>query len=77
MSAVTLKAHYDGKYIVPDEPALLPLNTPLAVSVSPANPASDLAAERTLWSALAAHGLARAYGDDEPEYTVADLKSRP
>lgn len=27
------------------------------------------------WSRTAAQGLARAYGDDEPEYSQADVKS--
>ena len=30
--------------------------------------------EREAWSALGRGQLARAYGDDEPEYTEADLK---
>ena len=77
MPAVTLKAHYDGKHIVPDEPANIPIDTPLAVTVLPADADTAFAAERAEWTALAAHGLARAYGDHEPEYTVADLKPRP
>ena len=31
-------------------------------------------AERRDWLRLSAQGLERAYGDDEPEYTDADLK---
>ena len=31
-------------------------------------------AERADWDALAADSLARAYGPDEPEYSVADIK---
>jgi len=31
-------------------------------------------AERSEWAALGAQSLARAYGDDEPEYTTVDLK---
>lgn len=31
-------------------------------------------AERRDWLRLSASGLERAYGDDEPEYTDADLK---
>lgn len=30
--------------------------------------------EREAWSALGRRQLAKAYGDDEPEYTEADLK---
>ena len=76
MSAVTLKAHFDGKNIVPDEPADLPIDTPLAVTVFPAGISAEFAQERTDWLNLSLQNLARAYGDDEPEYTVADLKSR-
>lgn len=31
-------------------------------------------AERAAWQQFALQNLARAYGDDEPEYSVADLK---
>lgn len=30
--------------------------------------------EREYWARLGAEGLNRAYGDDEPDYTEADLK---
>lgn len=30
--------------------------------------------EQEAWHQLAAHNLASAYGEDEPEYTVADLQ---
>ncbi len=73
MPSVVLKAHYDGEHIVLDEPFVLPLNAPLAVTVlSPATPEHE--SERAEWAALSAQSLARAYGDDEPEYTVADLR---
>lgn len=29
----TIRAHYDGKFIVPDEPVDLPFNSPLTVRV--------------------------------------------
>ena len=74
MSAVILKAHYDGEHIVLDEPFELPPNAPLAVTVLfPTTP--ELDRERAEWAALSAQSLARAYGDDEPEYTTADLRS--
>jgi hypothetical protein len=73
MPAVILKAHYDGKHIVLDEPFVLRPNAPLAVTVlSTAASAHDR--EHTGWADLSAQSLARAYGDDEPEYTVADLR---
>lgn len=33
-----------------------------------------IAAERAAWMLFSAEGLARAYGDDEPEYSTADLE---
>lgn len=75
MISVTLKAHYDGEHIVLDEPFEIPRNAPLTVTVL-AHPASELehTRERASWAALSARSLARAYGDDEPDYTVADLR---
>ena len=73
MPTAILKAHYDGEHIVLDEPFSLPLNAPLAVTVlSPSTAEHD--SERAEWAALSAQSLARAYGDDEPEYTLDDLK---
>ena len=34
---MTVRAHFDGKVIVPDEPVSLPVNTPLDVEITPAN----------------------------------------
>lgn len=70
MHEISLKAHYDGERILLDEPFELLANTPLIVTVLPR--ASEL--ERTEWATAAAAGLARAYSDDEPEYSAADLK---
>jgi hypothetical protein len=39
----TLKAHYDGKVLVPDEPVDLPVNRPLEVVVRPTGPVSTAA----------------------------------
>lgn len=70
MPIVSLKAHYDGKSIHLDEPFNLPEGARLLVTVlEPAQ--SD--PERAGWNDLAARGLARAYGDSEPEYSVADV----
>ena len=63
MPTAILKAHYDGKPIVLDEPFELPANAPLLVTVFAPE------AEHSGWAALGARGLAPAYGDDEPEYT--------
>ena len=71
--SVVLRAHYDGEHMVLDEPFVHPPNATLAVTLlSPAAPEPD--SERAEWAALSAKSLARAYGDDEPEYTLADLR---
>jgi hypothetical protein len=70
MDAITLKAHFDGERIQLDEPFELRPNTPLIVTVlSPQ--AND---EQAQWTDAAAAGLARAYSDNEPDYSVADVK---
>lgn len=69
MPAVVLKAHFDGKQIILDEPFELPANAPLMVTVCTPD------AERSEWAALGARSLATAYGKDEPDYSTADLKS--
>lgn len=70
MPALSLKAHYDGKTIHLDEPFDLPEGARLIVTVL--EPAA-LDQERAGWFDLSARGLARAYGDTEPEYSIADV----
>lgn len=70
MPAVTLKAHFNGKQIVLDEPFDLPPDSQLMVTVL----AKAESSENAQWQDLAARGLARAYGDDEPDYSAADIK---
>ena len=67
MKTVALSAHYDGKKIELDEPYPLPENAHLVVVVLPQDD------ERPDWLRLSVQQLARAYGDNEPEYTEADL----
>ena len=70
MASISLKAHYDGKTILLDEPFGLPEGARLMVTVlEPATSEQD----RAGWMALSARGLARAYGDSEPEYSIADV----
>ena len=68
MATAVLKAHYDGKQIVLDEPFGLSVDAPLTVTVFTPD------GENSEWGTLVAQNLARAYGDDEPDYTTADLK---
>lgn len=73
MSVITLKAHYDGKQICLDEPFDLTPNTPLLVAVVQPDTKET---ERADWAALAKRALARAYGDDEPDYPVELVRER-
>ena len=74
MNAVTLKAHYDGHQVCLDEPCELPPNTKLLVTVVPGETAE---AERQAWLAASQAWLARAYGDDEPDYSHAVIREEP
>lgn len=69
MPTVALKAHFDGDRIVLDEPFDLPPHSPLIVTVLP-KPDT----EHADWEALAVESLARAYGPDEPDYSLDDIK---
>jgi len=70
MPSVSLNAHFDGQSIILDEPFEIPNNARLLVTVVP--PATDL--DRGQWATLAGTGIAGAYGDDEPEYSTADVR---
>lgn len=70
METVTLRAHFDGEQIRLDEPFELEPNTELIVTVVPR--ASD--EDREAWTRLALKSLARAYGDEEPEYSRDQIK---
>jgi hypothetical protein len=67
MPTISLKAHFDGNSIQLDEPFELPRDAQLIITVLP------LSSDRE-WANLSAQGLARAYGDNEPEYSVADTQ---
>ena len=62
---VILKAHIDGREIKLDEPYELPVNARLMVTVLPSTAGDEM------WRELAKTGLARAYGDDEPDYPLS------
>ena len=70
MPTVTVRAHYDGERIQLDEPFDLPPDVPLLVTVLVPEADND----REAWIATARQALARAYGSDEPEYTLADIR---
>ena len=74
MSAITLKAHYDGKQICLDEPFELQPNSKLIVTVVSGDSLED---ERQVWLAASQAGLARAYGADEPDYSHCIGKMPP
>ena len=74
MQSISLKAHFDGKQIVLDEPFQLSPDAPLVMTVLTKPVAA--AADHAEWSDLAGRALARAYADAEPEYTAADIKQR-
>jgi hypothetical protein len=68
MKTIALSAHYDGTKIELDEPYPLAESAHLVVVVLPQDD------ERQGWLRLSVQQLARAYGDNEPEYTEADLR---
>ena len=76
MPAITLKAHYDGQRIVLNEPFDLTADAPLMVTVLPVQ-ADVLSRERDKWAVRAGESLSRAYGEDEPDYTITDIKELP
>jgi len=74
MSVVTLKAHFDGEKVCLDEPIDLASNTPVLVAI----PQSDEVHQfREEWFAQARTAFARAYGDDEPDYSDAVILEPP
>ncbi len=70
METKTLRAHFDGNQILLDEPFELEPNVELIITVLPKT--SD--EEREDWAQLSLESLARAYGDDEPEYSLELIK---
>ncbi len=70
MPTVSLRAHYDGERIQLDEEFDLPPDVPLLVTVLVPEADND----REAWIATGRQALARAYGNEEPEYTLADIR---
>jgi hypothetical protein len=63
---ITLQGYFDGKQIRLDEPFEMEANTPLIIIVLPKEFADE---EGKSWLSLSRSNLARAYGDNEPEYS--------
>ena len=74
MSLITVPAHFDGERILLDEPFDLPQDAKLLVTVLDSHNV-QIDEEREDWVRLSLQNLARAYGDNEPEYTADHLKS--
>lgn len=72
MENITLRAHFDGKQILLDDPMELEPDTQLMVTVLP----KSKNGEGSEWARLSLESLARAYDDDEPEYSL-DLIKEP
>jgi hypothetical protein len=68
MSPLTIPAHFDGERIQLDEPVELKPNARLVVTVLPAD------ADDEAWNEFALRAFEAGYGDEEPEYTMEDLK---
>jgi hypothetical protein len=69
MKTITLSATFDGKHIRLEEDFPLPKDVRLLVTVLP-EAADDETAFLQFWRQLSADSLARAYGREEPEYTL-------
>jgi len=74
MSAITLKAHFDGKQICLDEPYVLQPDSKLIVMVVSGDSPAD---ERLAWLAASQAGFASAFAEDEPDYSNAELRETP
>ena len=69
MPSRSIPAHFDGKHIQLDQPVTLKANAKLIVVVLPEHDE-----EREDWIRASQASLARAYGDNEPEYTLDMIK---
>ena len=66
MKIIVLKGYYDGEKICLDELCDLAPNTPLLITVLPQAATEK---EREEWVAFSQAAFARAYGDNEPDYS--------
>ena len=70
MNTINLKAHFDGKKILLDEPFDIEPDTKLIVTVLP----KDIAKEKEDWMLVSKKNLEKAYGNNEPDYSVDLIK---
>ena len=70
MDGVTVLAHFDGVHVQLDEPIELAPGDKLMVTVLPKPDVED----QDNWLTFSLLNLARAYGEDEPEYTLQMIK---
>ncbi len=70
MPSITLKAHYDGQHILLDEPFDLPVDSSLMVTVL----LPEINNENDQWVSVALRGLSQAYSDNEPEYSLDNIR---
>ena len=61
----------DATHLELFQPIQIPPHSKIMIAVIAAD---DLADEREFWYQLADQGLAMAYGDDEPDYSLAVIK---
>ena len=69
METIVLRAHFDGEQIQLDDPFELRPNTKLLVTIIP-----EPDAEQSAWLRASAEGLRGAYGENEPDYSLATIK---
>ena len=75
MKAITLTATFDGNRIRLEDDFPIPKHARLLVTVLP-DSAADEKAFRDYWRQIGVHALSRAYGPDEPTYTL-DMVCEP
>ena len=68
MKTVSLTARFDGRHIRLEEDYPLPKNARMLVTVLPDGGSDED------WSGLSSGALARAYGEQEPEYTLTMVR---
>ena len=71
MKSITLRDHFDGKRICPDEPLNIAPNTELVVTLV-INDQTD--EERNEWLMLSQSNLASAYSDIDADYSLSSVK---